>query len=167
MKRIIISTVLGAIVASLLLGLPVLRGGRSGIVAKVHAQEGCSVASLNGVYGFYRAGFRTDPLTTSFVPVAAVGYATFDGAGNSTGSRQTIRRNGVNPTPGSDLFTGPLATGPYEVFPDCTGKFLLPDGTVFAHVVVVDRGREIFSLSLAPGQTTYGVFKKIGSQNTQ
>jgi len=36
----IISTVLGGIVASLLLGLPVFRGGRSGIVAKVHAQGG-------------------------------------------------------------------------------------------------------------------------------
>ena len=155
MKRRIISTVLGGIVASLLLGLPVFRGGRSGIVAKVHAQGGCSVATLHGAYGFYRTG------TTPFGPLVGVGISTFDGNGSSTG-RQTIRRNGVTT---SDLFTTPAGPGIYEVDPDCAARFLNPDGSVFGHAVVVDGGKEIFFLSLSDTNTIYGVMKKISTED--
>ena len=152
MKRIIISIVLGGIVASLIFAGIVSRGGRPSLVSKVHAQEGCSVATLHGAYGFYRTG------TTSAGPLAAVGIATFDGTGAVSAARQTIRRNGVTT---SDLFTTPPGVGPYQVDPDCGLRLLNPDGSVLGHGVVVNGGKELFILSLSDANSVYGVMKKI------
>src|SRR5258707_13148701 len=81
MRRIVTRVVLLASVVSLLLvGLAFRVPHR--LVPRVHAQEGCSVATLNGTYGFYRTG------TVPAGPLAAVGIATYDGNGNST-ARQT------------------------------------------------------------------------------
>lgn len=160
MKRYVSWMTLGGLIASVVLGVPVFRGGRSGIVASVHAQEQenlenktCSVATLKGAYGFFRTG------TTSAGPLAAVGIATFDGAGTAT-ARQTIRKNGVTT---EDLFKDPAIQGPYEVDPDCTGRFLDGAGNVFAHFVVVDDGREIIGMSLSSGNSVYGIWKRIHS----
>ena len=112
----------------------------------------CSVATLNGAYGFFRTG------ATPLGPLAAVGIATFDGKGAAT-ARQTIRKNGVTT---SDLFANPAIEGPYEVDSDCAARFLNPDGSVFAHAVIVDGGNELFILSLSNGNSVYGVMKKIG-----
>jgi hypothetical protein len=154
--------ILGGMIATPLLGLPVFRGERSGIVTSVHAQEqenppdkACSVASLKGAYGFFRTG------TTSAGPLAAVGIATFDGTGAVATARQTIRQNGITT---QDLFTDPALTGPYEVDPDCAARFLMPDGSVFAHAVVVEGGNELFILSLSDANDVYGVMKKISSR---
>jgi hypothetical protein len=162
MKRYVSWITLGGMIASLLLGLPVFRGGRSGIVASVHAQEqetpknrACSVASLKGAYGFFRTG------TTSAGPLAAVGIATFDGTGAVGTARQTIRKNGITT---QDLFMDPALAGPYEIDPDCAARFLNPDGSVFAHAVVVDGGNELFILSLSDANSVYGVMKKIDSR---
>lgn len=149
MRRILISTF--ACVAGFLLVGSVPFGSQPIIAPAVHAQEGCSVATLRGAYGFFRTG------TTAIGPLGAVGIATFDGAGTST-ARQTIRKNGVTT---SDLFTDPALIAPYEVDPDCTGKFLNSDGSAFAHVVIVGGGRELFIMSLASGNTVTGVMKKI------
>ncbi len=154
MKRTITSMALGGIAASLLLIGVAFRGERSGIVPKVHAERGCSVASLNGAYGFFRVG------TVPAGPLGAVGIATFDGTGAVATARQTIRRNGVTTR---DLFTDPPLENPYEVDPDCAGRFLNPDGSVFGHAVVVDGGNEVFIISLSPGNTVTGVMKKINS----
>jgi len=155
MKRIITSIVVGGIVASLLFVGTVRRAGRLGIVPKVHAQEGCSVASLQGAYGFYRTG------TTPVGPLAAAGIDTFDGAGVSK-VRQTIRKNGVTT---SDLFTDPALVSTYEVDPDCAGRGFLPDGSVFVHFVVVDGDKELIILSLSDANTVYGVMKKINGED--
>jgi len=112
----------------------------------------CSVATLNGAYGFFRTG------ATAVGPLAAVGIATFDGKGAST-ARQTIRKNGVTT---EDLFADPPLEGPYEVDSDCAARFLNPDGSVFAHAVIVDGANELFILSLSNGNSVYGVMKKIG-----
>ncbi len=153
MKRMMIRIALVASVVGLL--LVVFASRESRVVPKAHAEEGCSVASLKGAYGFFRTG------TVPAGPLAAVGIITFDGAGNWTG-RQTIRRNGVTV---SDLFTDRPAVGLYEVFPDCTGKFLDLNGNVFAHVVVVDGGKELFGMSLSTGNSVYGVWKKINKED--
>ncbi len=159
MKRTITSMALGGIAASLLLIGLAFRGERSGIVPKVHAQaneenRGCTNASLNGAYGFFRVG------TVPAGPLAAVGLGTFDGTGADFTARQTIRRNGVTTR---DLFTDPPLGGPYEVDPDCAGRLLNADGSVIGHVVVVDGGNELFIISLSPGNTVTGVMKKINS----
>jgi len=77
-------------------------------------------------------------------------------------ARQTIRRNGVTT---SDLFATPAASSVYEVDPDCAGRGFLPDGSVFVHFVIVDRGREVLILSLSDANTIYGVMRKIGDDD--
>lgn len=116
-----------------------------------HPEDSCSVASLKGAYGFFRTG------TTSGGPLAAVGIVEFDGAGSSA-ARQTIRKNGITT---SDLFNTPSMAGPYEVDPDCAGRILNPDGSDFAHFVVVNGGNEVFILSLSDANSVYAVMKKI------
>ena len=147
------------LMATLLVGLSLFQGHQPGIVPKVHAQEtdgheSCSNATLNGTYGFYRTGARSGD------PSVAVGLATFDGTGAHSPGRQTKRRNGVTVR---DLFADPALDGPYEVDPDCAGRFLNPDGSVEAHFVVVDGGKELFFTPLAPGVTATGVMKKINN----
>ena len=153
MRRSIIRVTLVGLITGLLLGLAFLPGGRFGIISKVHAEGdgSCSVATLNGAYGFFRTGI------VPAGPLVAVGIATYDGNGNST-ARQTTRRNGVT---ASDLFTTPVAQGTYEVNPDCTGRGFNPDGSVFVHFVVVDGGNELFITSLTDANSVYGVMKKI------
>lgn len=157
MKRIASLIALGGLMATLLLGVPALRGRRSGIVLKVHAQEhdenrGCSVATLNGTYGFYRTG------TVPAGPLAAVGLTTFEGNGFSSNIRQTVRRNGVT---AGDLFADPPLVGFYEVDPNCAGRLISSNGSVMGHFVIVDGGKELFSISLSPGNTSIGVWRKI------
>ena len=122
-----------------------------GVMKRV-GDERCSNSSLEGTYGFYRSGTRSGD------PVAAISFGTFDGTGAVATASQTVRRNGVTT---SDLFVTPPAAGAYEVDPDCTGKFLNPDGSDLAHIVVVDGGKEIYFTSVAPGVTATGVEKKI------
>lgn len=157
MKRTVSLIALAGLMATLLVGLSLFQGHQLGIVPKVHAQEtdrheSCSNATLNGTYGFYRTG------TSSVGPLAAVGLITFDGTGAHSPARQTIRRNGVTVR---DLFADPALDGPYEVDPDCAGRFLNFDGSVAGHFVVVDEGKEIFNISLTPGNSVIGVFRKI------
>lgn len=118
-----------------------------------NANDACSVASMGGAYGFFRFG------ETSGGPLAAVGIVEFDGAGTST-ARQTVRKNGVTT---ADLFNSPAPSSPYEVDPDCAGRILNPDGSAFAHFVVVNGGDEVFILSLSDANSVYGVMKKIRS----
>ena len=151
MKRMITRMAVIAPVVGLLLVMSPSRGYKSTVLPRVHAQEGCSVATLNGTYGFYRTG------TVPAGPLAAVGIATYDGKGNST-ARQTTRRNGVTT---ADLFTTPAAPGTYEIDPDCTGRGFDSNGSVFVHIVVVDGGKELLIVSLTDANTVYGVMKKI------
>jgi len=154
---------LGGLVASLLLCVSVLPGGRLGTISKVHAREkekdkengSCSVATLNGAYGFFRTG------TVPRGPLAGVGIITFDGTGAVAAARQTTRSNGVTT---ADLFTSPPLVGPYEVDPDCAARLFLPDGSVFVHAVVVDEGNELFIMSLSDANTVYGIMKKINKE---
>src|SRR6267143_1579773 len=125
-----------------------------GVMKKINKHKensSCSVATLNGTYGFFRTGI------VPAGPVVGVGISTRDGNGHAT-ARLTIRRNGVTT---SDLFTTPATQGTYEVDPDCTGRELNPDGSVFIHFVVVNGGSEFFILSLTDANTVYGVMKKI------
>jgi hypothetical protein len=129
---------------------------RSLVVAKVHAQSGCSLRTLKGSYGFFRTG------ATPVGPLAAVGIDIFDGKGSST-FRQTTRKNGDST---SDLFDDPPLAGTYDLGPDCTGTLSL-DGDVIAHMVVVDGGKGIFILSLSTGNSVYGEMRKIEADSDQ
>lgn len=154
MKRIMTRITAIASIVGLLLAMSLSSGRRPGGLPKVLAQEGCSVATLNGAYGFYRSG------ATPVGPLVAVGIATFDGMGTTT-AVQTIRKNGVTT---SDLFTDPPFVATYQVDPNCAGRFVNPDGSVFAHAVIVAGGNQLFIVSLSDSNTVYGVMKKINSQ---
>ncbi len=156
MKRMMIRIGAIASVVGLLLVMSPSRGRQSGGLPKVRAQGGCSLSSVKGSYGVFRTG------ATSGGPLAAVGIETFDGAGNSS-AIQTIRKNGVTT---NDLFADPPAVDLYEVDPNCAGRFVHPDGTVFGHFVVVTYlgGQELFGLSLTDANSVYGVWKKMNSE---
>lgn len=156
MKRLSLWIALTGLIASILLGVSILPGERSQAIGKVYAQESvlnpaCSLTTLKGTYGFFRTG------TVPAGPLAAVGVATFDGNGSST-ARQTIRKSGITT---SDLFADPPLVSLYQVDRDCTGEFLTPDGSVFAHIVIVDAGKELFGISLSDENTVTGVWKKM------
>jgi len=152
MKRMTIWIRLGGLIVSLLLVVAAFHGRWSGIVPEVYAQNdnsqgGCTNASLNGTYGFYRTG------TTSQGPLAALGTITYDGNGVASG-HQTISRNGV--------FQNVASQGFYQVNLDCTGTLLSNDDiTVIGLFVIVDQGKEVLILSTTPGNAVYGVERKL------
>src|SRR5215467_6272700 len=115
----------------------------------VYADLACSNKTLNGSFGFYRAG------NTSVGPLAAVGFITFDGNGNFMAT-QSISRNGVFTFDSS-------SSSSYELEPDCTGKLFTPTGDEVARLVVVDGGNEVYMLSGTPGSAVYVVAKKIAA----
>jgi len=168
LKRTIARLVLTAVAASVLLAASEFRGDPSGLVPRAHAQgnaeeqRSCTVASLDGSYGFFRTGWAPAGMVVG--PLAAVGITTFDGAGRIT-ARQTIVRNGEKIR---DLFDSPTL-GPdfYEVDPDCAGRLRnASTGAVFGHFVVVDGGNEVFLISLAPGNSVTGVLRKIHNRRS-
>jgi hypothetical protein len=116
----------------------------------VYAEEqnsssgGCTTATLNGAYGFYRTGVN------EFGPFAAVGIFAFDGNGN--GKVRQFRSLNGDFKPNSGTFT-------YTVAADCTSKNFA-DGAEFARVVIVDGGKEMYFISES-NQTVYGVAKKV------
>ncbi|MGH7561614.1 MAG: hypothetical protein ACRENB_11425 [Gemmatimonadales bacterium] len=105
----------------------------------------CSNAGLQGSYGFYRTG------TTGAGPFAAVGLVTYDGVGRWS-STQTVNRAGFPPE---------ASTGEYQVSADCSGK-LFVGGQEVARFALTDRGKQLFTLSVVPGETVRGVEKKVG-----
>ena len=145
MKRMISKIAITGFVLSLLAAVSV---GQS----KATSKKGCSVASLNGAYGFYRTG------TKNGEPLVAFGIVDFDGAGNSS-FRQTIRVDGETT---EDFFTSGATDATYEVHSNCAVKLIDSTGFVFGEAVVVDGGNEAYFLSLTDGATISGVMKKIG-----
>jgi hypothetical protein len=115
--------------------------------ADAHHVEGCTVASLNGSFGYYRTGFTPD------APLAALGILVFDGKGHSS-TTQSISRNG-------DIEFDISFDGLYEINPDCTGRGLTPDGDEFARLAVINDGNGVLLFSESPGNSVYGVATKM------
>ncbi len=86
MKRTLILLIAAGAVASLLvLGLVPKKHGVLGLVSTVHAQEGCSLATLQGEYLVTgRADARSDVPDPTY-PRVAIAVWTFDGEGGVTG----------------------------------------------------------------------------------
>lgn len=103
----------------------------------------CSVATLDGDYGFWRSGI------TSTGPLVSLGRAHYDGAGAGSVVQTNIRNGVINP----DQVLDPT---PYEINPDCSGRLFFR-GVEIGRVVVVDKAREIYILSESAGNTVVGV----------
>jgi hypothetical protein len=114
------------------------------------ADEVCTLATLNGPYGFVLTG-----TVVNFGPIAIVGVATYDGAGGIVAD-QTASING-NVVPEHNV-------GTYTVNSDCTGSSKVsplggPEHN--ANFVILDKGRELQLLVTDHGVVVNGTFKKM------
>jgi hypothetical protein len=128
-------------------------------VPVVHAQSGCTYATLNGNYAFTISGWATPPpkvLTEgkSSIPIAIVGVASFDGAGNWSTSF-TYSHNG-------DISSGIAVPGTYTVNSNCTGtltgagEFSLVILNGGAETIGVQTDKDTTSTLIATKQDTSG-----------
>jgi len=120
-------------------------------VFTVHAQDGCSVATVMGSYGVISSGFSTpsNSVKGSEVPVALVGVIAFDGVGNF--SRNYTRSSG------GVINQGLTTSGTYTVNSDCTGSLTFTAGAASgntANIVIVSGGAEIFQIGTTPSITS-------------
>ena len=154
MKRLSIALLAIAAVATAAVLAPTV-SHRFTALPVVHAQSGCSVATLNGNYGFTYTGFVSAHGTTgpTKTPIAIVGPLTFDGAGNCSALNYTVALNGKIETSNSS----PGAT--YTVNSDCTGNMTDPGGDSF-NFVIVGGGAELMAIDITPGDTTTVIVKK-------
>ena len=115
-----------------------------------NAQAGqCSNATLKGAYGFLD-GHTAVPAGT---PFSVLGRWNFDGKGNFT---NTITNND------NGMVTHVNDFGTYIVNADCTGKIFILGGTGTEEIVLVDGGKEFYSLSTNPSSlvSSFSVAKK-------
>jgi hypothetical protein len=116
----------------------------------LHVSATCSSASLTGLYGFYRTGFRVEE-----GPIAGVGICDFDGKGNWTVLEHTSR-NGK--------FAYSKFSGRIEIAPDCRFKAFNESGDLLASGVVVDDGKEFILLNRRLGNSLVLQGKKVHSK---
>lgn len=122
-----------AIAVGLLIGLA--SSARAERHQKPNSAKPCSNKTLNGTYGYYRAGTNLD----DGGPVVAVGIVTYDGMGN-TFLTDSVNRNG-------EIELDQEFSGRYQVNPDCSGTLFLEDGEEWARIVVVKGGESVYVLS--------------------
>jgi len=152
MKRTVMNGILSgflafAVSATLVVVLtttPQLRRG----VPIVHAQSGCSEATLTGNYSVSWQGFDIPKGAAHEVPWAGVGVLGFDGAGNvSVSFTQALD---------GKITTGATGTGTYTVNRDCTGSASFTSGDAAgesANFVIVSGGTEVLFVSTLSSQT--------------
>jgi hypothetical protein len=110
----------------------------------------CSIGKLSGSYGFKMDGANGP------AHFAAVGVQTFDGHGNFS-TVNTISIDG-------NVIPGIAFTGTYTVNADCTGSGTAnfgPGSTSVVNFVIVDSGKQIYTISADPGSTFTGVFTRL------
>ena len=145
MKRTSTVLLVMAAVAALVVWAPTMKHGSA--VPVVHAQSGCSNATLTGNYGFNNPGFTTPNRSVkgAEVPFAAVGVLAFDGAGNIATTFTLAIRGGIS--------TGLTSSGTYAVNSDCTGSISLTDIGVNFNTVIIGGGTEVFGIETPPSFT--------------
>jgi len=138
--------------------LPALNGAAS---AQVTDLDGCSNATLQGDYGFSIQG-QFDGIVTlegmppapvlhpfaSPIPINGLAMQNFHGDGTFT-QVDFVMQDGIK-RPGATISTGfdDNESGPYTVYPDCTGTFTIMAGpvTVTVMFVLARRGNEIHTV---------------------
>jgi hypothetical protein len=139
-----------------------------GILPRARAGEreprGCSVASLQGSFGFTSTGTLVAFPPPLAGPFGEIGRQTFDGQGNTDGAA-TLSANG-----NIDRVT---FQGTYVVNPDCTGSMtfyvVFPFGVVTANAdfVIDDDGAEFRAIITDAGVVETRVYKKQFSRGRQ
>ena len=146
MKRALSAMVALAVVVTLTL---FISPSRHDLVRVVHAQSGCSDATLSGNYRFlYRGDDAPDHSGKRLnnVPQAAVGILNLNGAGGVSFS-YTVVSNGVPSR------TSLPDTGTYTLHSDCAGT--LTDTTADLHfdIVSASEGTEVLGIQTDGGVT--------------
>ena len=124
------------------------------ILPVVHAQNGCSNATLTGNYVFVYTGFnskRNNKATE--LPIAAVGIAAFDGSGNVTFSYSSSFNGQIGATSTPDV-------GTYTVNSDCTMTAADPIAGNTWSGGIVGGGSEWDVITTSTGYTTTMTGKK-------
>lgn len=111
--------------------------GLAGSLPGTRADQGYSVQSLRGSWGFTSSGTALPPYAPSALPVAVVGVLTFDGNGTCTVS-ETINAGGQSFSQSSSSCT-------YTVQPDGSGTLLAqtPGGPSPIAFVITDTRTEL------------------------
>ena len=109
------------------------------------AYHACTLASLNGPYGFTGTG-----TIIGEGPVASVGTFTFDGEGIIVGHFSQSRNGNLNHQ---------SPTGTYTVNSNCTGSWTLSNGSEVDFVIVAG-GDELMWVRTDPGVVITAVGKK-------
>ena len=122
----------------LVLGLQ-LRGTDARLVPAVQessdAEHGCTLATAKGTWGVTFNG-----TIVGFGPIAIVGVATFDGAGNWSRDERAVVNGNVLPRE--------LLTGTYTVNGNCTGTTTIGNSSDF---VIIAHRTEMFAIATRPG----------------
>ena len=130
--------ILGSLILAFLVGTifarPPIKGSATAVV---HADGGCSAASLQGAYAVHGQGTFLAPVPgfpAPPFPFGEAGIVTFDGAGRLFG-KTTINAGGL-------LLTPPF-TGTYTVNADCTGSVTVQSefGSLQEAIVVIGAGQ--------------------------
>ena len=130
--------IFGSFISALLVASILARSPITGPkTAVVHADGGCSAASLQGTYAVHGQGTFLAPVPgfpAPPFPFGEAGIATFDGAGKFFG-KTTINAGG--------LLLTPTFTGTYTVNTDCTGNVTVQSnlGSLQEAIVVIGGGK--------------------------
>lgn len=111
-------------------------------ITNVHAQSGCSVASLKGTYAYHISGVNA----ALGGPTAEMGLDVFNG----DGKRGAIRATGSSVDGNYDWSDGSWPNGSYTVDPDCTGSFFTASGTKTGNIIVLEGGKRFSLISYDP-----------------
>jgi hypothetical protein len=133
----------------LLVVLGVMAGRLTTDIKKVHAQQGCSLSTLNGAYAYRVDGNYFDNQGLNY-QYSAVGRLVADGNGGFTGSETN-----------SNLGTprrSQTYTGTYTMNSDCTGSlvFKLSNAPTNYDIVVVPAKNEVYLIESESGITMTG-----------
>ena len=149
----------GAVVITL---LPVLgtKAGLTKAFAQDRASEGCSVATLQGAYGFntLTGFFKPDADKPRFVPDVAAGLTVFDGAGHFSGKATNVTNGNVAPETPPFQFA---LEGTYTLDSDCTGTLTETNSGTHLEIVVVSNAKEFEAIQTDLQETRTFEFKSV------
>ena len=147
MKRIICACLATAVLAALVT-----------LTTTASAQNGCSVATLNGVYSWSQTGSEPKNNMGALLPFATLALTTFDGAGNFSATYTDVSPG----RPGG--YSAPVRgtiTGTYTVNSDCTGSMSSPSFGLTWDLVIIGGGTEVFGIATTPFIVATSDFKKL------
>ena len=148
MKRTISALLVTAALAAVVMLAPTAKQHMTSLPV-VHAQSGCSDATLTGNYAVVYTGFGTRGHTSkgpTNTPGAVVGVLTLDGSGNSMATYTAAFNGSISSTSTPDV-------GTYTVNSDCTGNTTDTTAGIHFNFAIAGGGAEILAIQTDPGNT--------------